>query len=129
LYSTFYYYFEIRTDSYYRGLENTDEVKRKLSLFIELSEKSNIEYESKTKQFLNLCLLKADQNGNYSSNEGSPKYINLISVVASKSSQGGEKRGIIALLKKIAQQLKWQLIEEEDEEGNEGVILWSPEQV
>lgn len=51
------------------------------------------------------------------------KFSNLIAVVTSRYREEDEKRYLDVLLQ-IAKKLGWELVLEEDDEGNEDVVIW-----
>lgn len=64
------------------------------------------------------------ENGNFCAvDEEEPELANLIAVVTSKRT---DQQIYLVVLTKIAEELNWELILEEDEDGNEEVVIWSP---
>jgi hypothetical protein len=77
--------------------------------------------------WMDLVLARA-QAGSFScSNDTWHDGFNLISVVCSKSEIGSVSTTQIALLVKLAKMLNWELINEENDAGQENVIIWKPQ--
>ncbi|NML42011.1 hypothetical protein HHL17_32800 [Chitinophaga sp. G-6-1-13] len=123
MWSPLYWYYEIRSDRSYSQriltgdvlnvLNNTGELQR-----IDKQEFGNIE------RFPWISVVAVNSNnGNYATYAGyKSRWINLIAVVGSKSDPRNETL-YVSLLARIAEKLNWELILEEDEDGNEDVVL------
>lgn len=61
-------------------------------------------------------------DGNYSSSDKENQFVTLVAIVCSKG-QHIDQEVYIDAFKKIANQLKWKLYLEEDDEGNENIEL------
>ena len=125
MYSPLYYYFNIQSDEKCTQYIESDKLLNFLLEEVKFIESSPNSIKGNDKQpWLNLCMVIADEIGSYASTATYPEKINLIPIVGSKNE--AEKEEYIQLLTKIAKWLKWELIEEEDDEGNENVVHWSP---
>ena len=124
MWSSDYFYFEIRFDQTYSRTINSSELLGFLVDEIYLvSDGTDSLVGNYQQPWMNLTIVKASKDGCFSSQRECPEKVNLISIVGSKKYNNyGEYEKILI---KIAQWLKWELIEEEDDEGNEGVIIWS----
>ena len=72
-----------------------------------------------------MTLLFARKLNNWSDKDINAQKTNLIDIVCSKDNDEALER-FKQILVKIAEFLKWKLIDEEDEDGNENVIIWAP---
>lgn len=78
-----------------------------------------------TDEKVNISLvIEKTGNGSYSSEGKCPAKINLISITATRNVS--TKTEYIHVLTKIAKAVSWMITEEEDDAGNENVILWQP---
>jgi hypothetical protein len=76
--------------------------------------------------WISLSLVKS-RKGNYSvSSETWNREFNMIPVVCSKSDNGKVPVAQVDVLIRIARILNWELIDEETDESDEKVILYSP---
>ncbi|WP_310393272.1 hypothetical protein [Hymenobacter sp.] len=74
--------------------------------------------------WVDLVLAKV-QSGNFScSNDTWHDEFNTIPIACSKSAEGCVPASQIAFLVKLASTLKWELINEEDDAGQEDVMMW-----
>lgn len=126
MYSAFYFYFEIRYDASYSRSVDAPALTRFLAGLDELVPKNGDTYAAREgAPWLSMALLSADSRGNYASWGTCPAFVNLISVVGSK--EGADARQFyLSLMVKIAAFLGWHVMDEEDEDGNEDVVLWRP---
>lgn len=123
MWSHLYWYYEIRGDETYSqklltsdvvtALENTGKLRRTGHQRF-----SNLE----NFPWINLVAVNS-KGGNYGRDEDfNSERVNLIAVVGSKSNPENE-RMYVALLTKIAENINWELILEEDDDHNENVVL------
>lgn len=125
MWSPYYYYFYISRD--FDLSESTQ--GESLALFLEeelgLVSNGSSGFEGRPEMpWLDLGLVHTSTRHSWASTPTLPELVNLIPVVGSKRS--GNRKAYIAILSRIAQRLGWRLTEEEDDDGNEDVVLWPP---
>lgn len=123
MWSPLYWYYEIRGDNTYRQRLLTSDVINILNTMGELRQVDNQRF-SNTAGFpwITVSVINSS-NGNYGREEDfNSEWVTLIAVVGSKSAPQNEAL-YVKLLTEIAEKLNWELILEEDEDGNEDVVL------
>jgi hypothetical protein len=75
--------------------------------------------------FLDVQLLKAKSYTSWSGKDIDVAETNLLAIVCAKGDNSNFER-IKALLIRIADFLQWQLIDEQTDDGEEDLVLWSP---
>jgi hypothetical protein len=124
MWSNEYFYFEIRFNQTYSHTINSTKLLAFLINEIHLVSDGTDSLIGNPKQpWMNLTIIKASKDGSFTSQNKCPEKVNLISIIGSKSNDFCKYEEILI---KISQWLKWELIEEEDDDGNENVIIWSP---
>lgn len=128
MWSPYYYYFFIRSDEQYSRSTDTSELSSFIIRDLGLVQEDPVSFNaSESLPWLRLTLVRADpKSGNYgrTCHDPWPEKVNLVSLVGSKRS--GDRESYVALLTRIAELLQWELIEEEDDDENEDVVVWSP---
>jgi len=126
MWSTFYLYYNIRSDNGHSKHLSTKTIIKVLENTGVLKNTGPQKFVNKeTFPWIEICCVNAI-NGNYSfNNNDSTELCNLISVVASKRNPA-ELNKYVRLLTQVAEYLNWELSLEEDDDGNEDVILYRP---
>lgn len=123
MWSHIYWYYEIRGDNTYSEKLLTNDVLAILKNTGQLRPTGN-------QQFCNIeafpwisVIAVNSHNGNYGKSEDfNSEWVNLIAVTGSKSNPGNEVL-YINMLTEIAEKINWELILEEDDNGNEDIVL------
>jgi hypothetical protein len=127
MYGAFYFYFEIRSDASYSKSVDGHVLKSFLSGLDALSPKGDDTYVAANgAPWLSMGLRCADSGGNYASSGTCPEVVSLISVVGSNRDASAARHFYVDLMVEIAAFLRWEVVEEEDEDGNEDVVVWCP---
>lgn len=127
MYSPFYFYFEIRSDAFYSKSIDGYTLKGFLAGLDELALAEDDTYVTANgAPWLSMGLHHADPGGTFASSGSCPREVNLISIVGSRKEAGAARHFYLDLMVKIAAFLQWELVEEEDESGDEDVVLWCP---
>lgn len=123
MWSSFYQYYQIRKDKRRSQLVDTKKVRAIITSFSSFTAKGNLIFHSDTdKPWMTITLVQT-KDGNYAVNElADYKEINLIEVITSRKSTDNEA-WYLSILKTIATELEWQIILEEDDEGNEEIHI------
>ncbi|MEK6482615.1 hypothetical protein WJR50_34125 [Catalinimonas sp. 4WD22] len=103
-----------------------NEVKKFLDNLPEIKERGIVNYENhKFFPWINLTLVKTATMDSWAS-DIEIQYVNLISVTASKRGTQADKEleEYLNLMKKIADFLKWEIVEEETEDGIENHVIY-----
>lgn len=116
-------YYNIRSDANYSQSLPTIDVVKVLEATSVLKRKGPQEFvNNEDFPWVSLTCVNCN-NGNFAHNEGDKSNLtSLITVVASKQNPLDENR-YVELLRCIAIALNWELILEEDDSGNEEVVL------
>ena len=127
MWSHLYGYYEIRGSADYSISADTEDMRTILADFPELKRVGLMSYENALGYpWISLCLAKSSK-GSYSvSPETWNTEFNTIPVVCSKSDSGKVPAAQLDLLLRIAALLNWELLEEENDEGEEDVVLYAP---
>lgn len=122
MWSHLYYYFEIKADAEYSKCVNTLELVAFMESELLLERKGEKGFGvSDTNMWAEIVIDKTI-DGSFSGEGPCPDSVNLISVVGSKLR--GKRTDYIKLFSRVAEKFDWVLVEEEDDDGNENVILW-----
>jgi hypothetical protein len=127
MWSHLYGYYEIRGAADYSISVDTEITLAMLDGFSELKRTGLISYENAIGYpWIYLSLVKS-RKGNYSVGpETWDSEFNMIPIVCIKSEDGKVPVAQVELLIRIAKILNWELIDEETDESDEKVILYSP---
>jgi hypothetical protein len=127
MWSHIYGYYEIRGAADYSISVGTEIMLAILDGFSELKRTGLISYENAIGYpWISLSLVKS-RNGNYSvAPETWDSEFTMIPIVCSKSENGKVPVAQVELLMRITEILNWELIDEETDESDEKVILYSP---
>lgn len=127
MWSTYYDYYEVRSSGSYDLTADTKQVQAALDAMPELERVGLMNYKNATGySWIDLVLVKG-QNGNFScSNNTWHDDFNMIPIVCSKSDKGSVPVSQTAFLIKIAAMLNWELVNEENDAGQENIVLWNP---
>ena len=123
MYSAFIYYFLLvpRRPSEVRAFEDVSAVVMALPGAVETGV-GLFELRANARSH-SIVAAHADEHGNYVAEQGLSRGVNLIAVTGSKDQ---EVASFLAPIRQLAKQLRWTLMEEEDEDGNEMVVHWEP---
>jgi hypothetical protein len=123
MWSTLYWYYEVRGDATYTRSLPTATVLRVLESTGALKKKERQTFVNKDDYpWMEIVVVDSD-NGNFGSKKHfNSKTVNLISVVASRRTPENEAF-YVAFFSGIAEQLNWEFILESDDDGNEDVVL------
>lgn len=125
MYSPLYQYFEIRRDEKYSEAKPIKEIIEILQSTGVLTKFDDSSFRNQDNfPWIEISSVNASIGG-YNSNIKSSNEKNLLTVVTSKK-EANNKEMYINLLKIISKKLKWELVLEEDEVGNEQVIIYKP---
>jgi hypothetical protein len=93
----------------------------------ELRQESNFRFGNSAllPTFLDIQLLRARSYNNWSDRDTDSQETNLLAIVSAKG-ENVDFEKVKGLLIRIATFLRWQLIDEETDEGEENFVLWSP---
>ncbi len=123
MWSNEYCYLNIYKDDLLSEEFSTKKLVDFLSKIPELEQVSEFEFKNKEIfPFVRLILIKAKDIDSWSENDGCSK-TNLIPIVYSKEEY---TKDIEKVLIRIASFLKWNLVNEETEDGIENYIVWKP---
>lgn len=122
MWSPLYDYYEIRKDNNYSESIDTEKLRSMVSGFA-TQNIGRLLYENKENDpWFSLCLIYTE-NGNYAISEDTYfEKINLINIITSKNNDSNRDY-YLNLLRSISNTLNWEIILEEDEEGNEEIII------
>lgn len=127
MWSEQYHYINIYHDKELSVRCSTNDLSGFLRSLPELKQKSDFEFtNSDLFPFTELLLLHAKDPDAWSSNDTNYLTTNLIAVICSRYSKEDDLK-LMNLFVRIASFLKWQVVEEQTEEGVEDCILWQPE--
>lgn len=123
MWSHLYWYYEIRGDNTYSEKLLTSDVLNVLKNTGKLRLTGN-------QQFCNIeafpwvsVIAVNSNNGNYARREDfNSEWVNLIAITGSKSNSENEIL-YVSMLTGIAEKINWELILEEDDNGNENIVL------
>lgn len=123
MWSNLYWYYKIRGDKTYNQRMLTSDVLNVLDNTGELQRIDNQEF-SNIENFPWISVVAVDSNnGNYAVDAGyNSEWVNLVAVVGSKSDPQNEFL-YVNMLTRIAEKLNWELILEEDDDGNTDIVL------
>ena len=127
MWSTYYDYYEIRSSGSYGLTADTKQMQAVLDAMPELERVGLMNYKNAMGySWIDLVLAKG-QNGNLScSNDTWHDEFNMIPIVCSKSAEGSVPASQITFLVKVAAMLNWELVNEENNAGQENIVLWKP---
>ncbi|HYF03984.1 MAG TPA: hypothetical protein VEC36_11440 [Patescibacteria group bacterium] len=121
MYSPFYLYFILRSDSKFSQSKSIIAIEEILSKFPEIELKESLIYQnSKGFPWINITLLNVQPSGNWHF-DNTIQYANCLSITALKHVATGTEsfesklHKYEELLKNIARALEWELINEDDE--------------
>ena len=124
MYSPLYQYFEIRSDENYSDKKSANELNEILEETGVLIKHDNLSFKNKSDfPWIEITCVNNVDNG-YNSNERLAE-CNLLAIVTSKKEIDNEQK-YLQLLTAVSAKLRWELILEEDEEGNEDVLIYKP---
>lgn len=132
MWSSFYFYFNLRYDAKLSESKPIEVIKSCLKEFEQIQEKQRVSYgNSGDFPWIDLTLLKAKSYNRWVQDDAISQ-CNLVAVVGSKhlehSAETIETRYLqyVDLLKRIADSLNWELIDEETEDGIEDYVVYNP---
>jgi hypothetical protein len=124
MWSTYEHYFQIRKNKNYSEAIDTKRVKSILESIDGIVSNGKLFYKNK-KGFpaISITIVKS-QNGNFAVQDKNTYFeeINLIDIQSTK--EEAKQDWILNLMKTIAKQLNWEVILEEDDDGNEEIVFW-----
>ena len=127
MWSNRYYYLNLYKDEKLNFFYDTQELRDFIDKIPELRPVNEYEFKNtESFPFTQLLLLNVESLDNWTESDTHPKKTNLISIVCAKGEQidfNEVKRVFI----NIASFLKWNLVQEETDEGIENYIVWKPE--
>ncbi len=131
MYSPFYFYFNLRYDAELSESKPVETIKSWLKEFKQIQETQSVSYENSDHfPWIKITLLNAKSDDSWAE-EDSITECNLIAIVGSKHlyhpTETLEIRYLqyVDLLKKIADLLNWELIDEETEDGIEDYVIYN----
>ncbi len=131
MYSPFYFYFNLRYDAELTESKPVETIKSWLKEFNQIQEKQRVSYENSDHfPWINITLLNAKSDDSWAKDDSITE-CNVIAVEVQSTSitrQRHWKQDILQyvdLLKKIADLLNWELIDEETEDGIEDYVIYS----
>lgn len=128
MWSDRYYYLNIYKDENLSSTFDTQELREFIQKIPELKQVNNYEFRNIASfPFTQLLLLNAKSLDHWTGSDTHQKKTNLITIVCGKSEQidfNAMKRVFI----RIAAFLKWNLVDEETDDGIENYSLWKPEE-
>ncbi|UOR05676.1 hypothetical protein MUN82_00920 [Hymenobacter aerilatus] len=121
-------YYEIRSAGPYVGTAKTEVIKAQFDKLPEIQRQGLIEYKGIGNYIgISFCLIKGN-NGNYALDHDTwTEEFNMIPIICAKSENGKTPQYHISFLIRLARILNWELINEENDAGEENVILWQPQ--
>lgn len=124
MWSNLYAYYNIRSDKSYLEFHSTKEIIRVLKNTDVLRETDPMIFGN-TSSFPWVTIgIAQTANSNFSiDDDANYEAANLLSVVTSKEHDQSLYKG---LLVKIAEELGWEVVLEEDDDGNEDVVIYNP---
>jgi len=128
MWSDKYYYLNLYKNEELSFVYDTKELRDFINRIPELYSVNNYEFtNTESFPFTQLLLLNVESLNNWTKSETHPEKTNLITIVCGKGEQidFNELKGVFI---KIASYLKWNLVEEETDEGIENYIIWKPEE-
>jgi ribonuclease HIII len=130
MYSDQYFYFTLRPDLELSEKISIELVKSFLNSIEEIKEKTSVTYQNNEMYpWITLDLINAKSMNSWSSNKDIED-VNLISIVGSKNTLTdtfeNKRKYYLTLLEKIADYLKWEIVEEETEDGIENFVVYKP---
>lgn len=128
MWSPLYRYYDIRSDAEYLQELPSDEIGKIL-------EDTGLLFRTGNQTFTNaegfpwiqIIYAESDKGDFGVDTRYTSTFSNLIAVVTSRYRQEDEKRYLDILLQ-IAKKLGWELVLDEDDEGNEDVVIWRQDQ-
>ncbi|GAB3834958.1 hypothetical protein [Hymenobacter jeollabukensis] len=127
MWSDRYSYYEIRASATYSATADTKQIRNVLDALPELQRTGTVSYVNAIGfPWLELSLVTGKDGNFHVFTDTWTEQFNMIPIVCAKSDQGHVPASQLSFLVKLAQLLNWELIWEEDEDGNEDVILWRP---
>ncbi|GAA4030593.1 hypothetical protein GCM10022409_13550 [Hymenobacter glaciei] len=127
MWSNYYDYYEIRASASYGLTADTKQMQTKLDAMPELKRVGLMNYKNAAGYpWIDLLLAKGRAGGFASSNDTWHDEFDMIPIVCSKSENGSVPTSQIAFLVCVAKTLGWELINEEDDAGQEDIIVWKP---
>lgn len=127
MWSDKYYYLNIFHDAGLQEYADTGELVAFLKTLPELHQTGEYTFSNHRTYptFIGLSLLYARHLNNWSEKETNAERTNLIAVVCGKSDDERFEQAK-SLLVRIASFLRWQLVDEETDDGVENFIIWAP---
>lgn len=128
MWSYLFSYFQIRSSATYDVLADTRQIMTILSAMPELKQTGKMSYESVVAGLgINLSLVKCLPTGNWHLFEDTwHEQFNQVAIHCTEKEDDRVPPRAIELLLAIAEIMRWELVEEENQDGEEGVILYAP---
>ena len=127
MWSNYYDYYEIRASESYSITADTKQMQTVLDTMPELERIGLMNYKNAAGySWVDLVLAKGEKDSFNCSNDTWHDEFNMIPIVCSKSEKGSVPAFQITFLIKIAAMLNWELINEENDGGQENIVLWKP---
>lgn len=127
MWSNIYEYYELRLSLSYSATANTSKVLAILTVQAELKQNGLLMFRNAPEYpWIDLCVIKS-ANGNFHCGPDTwMDECNMIAIVCAKSQKGRIPDTQRAFLLHLAQMLGWYLVQDENEAGDENVVLWCP---
>jgi len=124
MWSPYYNYYQIRKDENRSEKIEIKKVQSIVSSIQHLEKIGPLSYKSQNNvPWMTITIIETE-DGNYSVNETTMfENINLIEVITSRR-PGDNEKWYLSILKQLANALKWEVILEQDDEGNENVLIF-----
>ena len=128
MWSNYHDYYEIRASASYILDAETKQIQTLLDAMPELERIGLMNYKNAPRYpWIDLALAKGHNGAfNFSSDTWHDTF-NMIPIVCSKSSAGMVPAAQIDFLIRVAKVLNWELINEENDAGQENIVLWKPQ--
>ena len=125
MWSHLYWYYEIRGNNTYSEKLLTSDVLNVLENTGKLRSTGNQQFcNIDPFPWISVTAVNSD-NGNYgSAADFNSEWVNLIVIVGSKSNPENENL-YVSMLTEIAEKINWELILEEDDDGNANIVLYT----
>lgn len=128
MWSNIYDYYELRLSISYSLSTNTKKVVAQLTAQAELEQIGLLMFRNQIGYpWIDLCVVNTTTGNFHCSLDTWTDECNTIPIVCAKSEAGAIPEMQLAFLLRLAQVVGWYLIHEENEEGQEDIILWSPD--
>lgn len=123
MWSPYYKYYQIRKDKLYSELVDTEIVTSMILKNENILSNGKLSFKSKKDcPGISITIIKTN-DGNYGIKESTHfSEINLIEVITSGSNESDEE-WFLGFLRGISNKLNWKIILEEDDDGNEEVLI------